>query len=170
MSYNDSFKQQMVQKLLLPRGPSLRTLEAEAGVPRSTLSDWKKSARIQGVSKVTKGSDEPARPATAVAYTAEEKLALVLEAAALNDEQLGEFLRQRGLYSAQLTEWKAQALTGLRPARPDTSQAKKIAALERELKRKDKALAETAALLVLKKKVQEIWGDEADDTSTENDK
>ena len=168
MSYSDSFKQQMVQKLLLPRGPSLRTLEAVAGVPRSTLSDWKKSARIQGVSKATKGPDAPPRPATT--YTAEEKLALVHEAAGLSDEQLGEFLRQRGLYSAQLTEWKAQALTGLRPARPDTAQAKKIAALERELKRKDKALAETAALLVLKKKVQEIWGDEADDTSTENDK
>lgn len=169
MSYNDSFKQQMVQKLLLPRGPSLRTLEAEAGVPRSTLSDWKKSARIHNVSKATNETQAP-RPAKAVTYTAEEKLALVLEAAGLSDEQLGEFLRQRGLYSAQLTEWKAQALTGLRPARPDTAQAKKIAALERELKRKDKALAETAALLVLKKKVQEIWGDEADDTSTENDK
>jgi transposase len=170
MSYNDSFKEKIMQKLLMPRAPSLRTLEAEAGVPRSTLSDWKKSARIEGVSKANKGPDVSPRPATALIYTAEEKLALVLEAAALSDEQLGEFLRQRGLYSAQLTEWKAQALTGLRPARQDTVQAKKIAALERELKRKDKALAETAALLVLKKKVQEIWGDEADDTRTENDK
>ena len=47
------------------------------------------------------------------------------------------------------------------------SDAKKIRALEKELQRKDKALAETAALLVLKKKVQEIWGDEDDEHERE---
>jgi len=45
---------------------------------------------------------------------------------------------------------------------------KRIRSLEKELRRKDKALAETAALLVLKKKVQEIWGDEDENTTRRN--
>ena len=55
-------------------------------------------------------------------------------------------------------------------ARRNTVDAKRIRALEKELNRKDKALAETAALLVLKKKVQEIWGDEDDLTARSNGK
>ena len=54
--------------------------------------------------------------------------------------------------------------------REKSDAAKRIRALEKELRRKDKALAETAALLVLKKKVQEIWGDEDDPTAGGNGK
>ena len=62
-----------------------------------------------------------------------------------------------------------EALTQPRQARRSTGDAKRIKELERELARKDKALAETAALLVLKKKVQAIWGDGDDDTNPESD-
>jgi transposase-like protein len=103
-------------------------------------------------------------------WSAEEKLAAVLEAAALSDEGLGAFLRSRGLHEAQLQQWREQMISGLNPSpmqrgkkAPET---KRVRELEKELRRKDKALAETAALLVLKKKAQAIWGDEDDDTES----
>ncbi len=97
-------------------------------------------------------------------WSAEEKLAAVLEAASLSEGELGAFLRSRGLHEAQLQQWRDQMVIGLEPKPAKRVETKRIRELEKELRRKDKALAETAALLVLKKKAQEIWGDEDDDT------
>ena len=105
-------------------------------------------------------------------WSAEEKLAAVIEAATLSDEDLGAFLRRKGLHEAHLEEWRQQLLSGLdkRPARSSkpAAQARRVKELEKELRRKDKALAEAAALLVLQKKVRAIWGDEDDDTTKKN--
>jgi transposase-like protein len=85
-------------------------------------------------------------------------------------------LRSKGLHETHLQQWRLQMLNGLGKQpnfkKPKTSvaDAKQIRDLEKELRRKDKALAETAALIVLKKKVQEIWGDEGDNTTGKNDK
>jgi len=102
-------------------------------------------------------------------WTAEEKLNAVIEAASVSEPELGAFLRRKGLHAAQLTEWRQMVLCGLekRPVRASnkpTAQDRRVRELERELARKDKALAETAALLVLEKKVQALWGDGRDDT------
>ncbi len=87
-------------------------------------------------------------------------------------------MRRKGVHEAQLAEWRQQvtqsAITGLRgPSKRDRKaaniEARRVRELERELKRKEKALAEAAALLVLKKKAQAIWGDADDDTDPEND-
>ena len=105
-------------------------------------------------------------------WSAEEKLAAVIEAATLPDEDLGAFLRRRGLHEAQLEQWRQQVLAGLgkRPARSSkrSVEARRVKELEKELHRKDKALAETAALLVLQKKVQALWGDGDDTTAKKN--
>ena len=103
----------------------------------------------------------------------EEKLKIVNEAASLSNEQLGAFIRSKGIHETHLEQWRMQMLGGLGKTekKPKNSkETKRIRELEKELKRKDKALAETAALLVLKKKVQEIWGDEDDNTITMNGK
>ncbi len=112
----------------------------------------------------------PRRPAE---WTAEEKLRLVLEASGLEGEALGELLRREGVHEADLTEWRRSVLAALGPtpkSPPGSAEARRVRELERELLRKDKALAETAALLVLKKKIQEYWGDEDDGTKKETDK
>lgn len=99
-----------------------------------------------------------------------------MEAAALDEEQLGAFLREKGLHLTHLEQWRMQMLDGLQNGsskkriRGKKDDTKRIRALEKELRRKDKALAETAVLLVLKKKVQEIWGDEDDPTAGSNGK
>jgi len=109
-------------------------------------------------------------------WSAEDKLKVVTEATALDDKQLGEFLRKKGLHQTHLEQWRLQMLDGLqsgfskKKAKKMKVDANRIRSLEKELNRKDKALAETAALLVLKKKVQEIWGDEDDPTVGSNGK
>jgi hypothetical protein len=103
----------------------------------------------------------------------EEKLRLLVEAEGLAGDALGAFLRREGVHEADLAEWRGSTLIalGTRVKTPAVSgDARRVRELERELLRKDKALAETAALLVLKKKVHDYWGDEDDSTKKETDK
>lgn len=88
----------------------------------------------------------------------------MLEASRLAGTELGAFLRREGLHEATLREWKSSVLEALGPQKVSRADAKRIRELEKQLRRKDRALAETAALLVLQKKAQELWGDEDDDT------
>jgi len=108
------------------------------------------------------GHSETRRPQD---FSAEEKLSVLLEIEGLTEEELGAYLRRRGLYEAQVRQWRAVVTEALDKAigRPKVSpeqraHKKRIASLERELRRKDKALAETAALLVLKKKPWQFGG------------
>jgi transposase len=110
-------------------------------------------------------------PAVASNFNSDRDIA-VFEASKLSDDKLGEFLRREGLHEAQLEEWRKAAVMSLADAprsKARSKEAKKIKELERELRRKDKALAEASALLILKKEVEAIWGDVDDDTSEENE-
>lgn len=116
----------------------------------------------------TKSKTPPSFPPAAARrpadWTAQERLQVVLEASKLSEADLGSFLRSKGLHEASLTEWRGAMLEALRNPAKVSPEARRVRELERELDRKEKALAEAAALLVLKKKVQTIWGDEGDST------
>jgi transposase-like protein len=182
MPYPDVFKNAMVQKMTGPDPVSATALAKEVDVPQTTLSKWLRKAGSGSSFVFPKNSypdtkmSQTAKPARPGDWSAEEKLKAVVEAEGLGDEQLGAFLRTRGLHKAHLDQWRAQVLEGLQGgfcragARKRDADAKRIRALEKELNRKDKALAETAALLVLKKKALEIWGDEESATSRNNGK
>jgi len=177
MKYSDEFKATMVRKLAAPSGPSATRLAAEVGVHQATLSRWLREAgRVNG-SAIVRFPPQARSPMCAKRpqeWTAEEKLAVVIAAAGVPDEERGAFLRRQGLHEAQLDEWRQQVLAGLgnRPARSarPAAEARRIKDLEKELRRKDKALAEAAALLVLQKKVRAIWGDGDDDTAPKNER
>jgi len=165
----------MVQRLAAPEGPSARALAQEVGVSPATLSRWLKQAGTLSyrATHPTPSSRRDMTARRAQDWSAEEKLAVIIEAAQLSDEELGAFLRHRGLHEAQLTEWRQQMLEGLVAApkkgrKGRSPEARRVRELERELNRKDKALAETAALLTLQKKARKIWGDEDDDTLESN--
>ena len=157
--FSDAFNARVVQRLIGPGAVSANALAEEVGVSQESLSRWLRAARSVGA--MTPSSKKKQ-------WTGAEKLRVVTEARGLSGSALGAFLRREGLHEAQLTAWRAAAEAALgAPARPrpgGSPEAKRIQALERELRRKDKALAETAALLVLKKKVQAIWGDGDDIT------
>ena len=171
MEYPEKFKARMVQKLTAPGAPSATALSEEVGVAQPTLSKWVREAgRVGGMTKSkSKKAGMRKRPQD---WTAEEKLDAVIEAASLSDEDLGLFLRRRGLHRTHLKQWREQIVAGLKAPRSKKSspEARRLRELEREVQRKDKALAETAALLVLKKKVQAIWGDEDGPTTPRSGK
>lgn len=170
MPYSETFKRKMVQKMTGPNAASAGALAREVNVAQTTLSRWLRQAPAIDVdfdSNPDHGeravSRSPKRPED---WSPEDKMAAVLEASALSEELLGAFLRRKGLHEADVERWKAGMLAGVSGERPDKAKKREKAALnrrvrelEKELSRKDKALAETAALLVLKKKARQIWGD-----------
>jgi len=174
--YSEGFKKRMIEKLTGPHAKTATALSGEAGISQPTLSRWLREAgSVKREMPRDDAREAPAPTKRPEDWTAEEKWALVTEAATVSEAELGALLRRKGVHEAQLVEWRAAALAGLqRPSRGERKAAhrekQQIRALERELRRKDKALAEAAALLVLKKKVQEIWGDEDDDTTPPSDK
>ena len=167
MKYSETFKSKMVRKMLAPGGPSANALSEDVGVHQSTLSRW-----LRGAARVESMKNQCGKSS----WSAAQKLEVVLEVAHLSDEDLGPFLRRKGLYRKDLEHWREQMLTGLetKAKRPRSSsktpEGRRIRELEKEVRRKDAALAETAALLVLKKKAQAIWGAEDDGTTRRRSK
>ena len=160
----------MVKRLVGPERISASALSREVGVSQATLSRWKQQART--LPAMSGSKDKSRKDAkSSRQWSSKEKLQVVVDAAQLSDEELGGFLRSRGLHTSQLEEWHLlaqQALEGsTKPKRRKASpEAKQIKALEKELLRKDRALAEVTALLALKKRMQDLWEDEDDDTTT----
>jgi transposase len=168
MIHSEKFKSRLVAKMMGPGAVSANSLAADVGLSQTTLSRWLREARtVPGMSKKSRGSKQRAGSGRSQDWSVEEKFRVVVESRELPEEALGAFLRKEGLHQAQLEEWFEAMYSGLSaPKRSKTASedAKRIKKLERELRRKEKALAEAAALLILQKKVQAIWGDEDDDT------
>ena len=177
MLYSEKFKRKLVQRMLLPGGPSATSLSQEVDIPQSTLSRWLRERRTIGVDSVQEtrpGSREIAMAKRPQDWEWEEKVRVVMEARGKKGEALGAFLRQEGLHEVQLRDWEmgirgALSTRGRKPSR-NPADVKRVKELERELGRKEKALAETAALLVLKKKVNAIWGVGEDGTRGRNER
>jgi transposase len=164
----------MVRRMAGSHRISASALSKEVDVPQATLSRWLQRARSVGRMSTDEDNQENAAKSPRQ-WSAEEKFQVVLEAAALAPDELGAFLRRKGLHAAQLEEWRALATAAL--ANPNkgkggkrSAESKRIAALERELLRKDKALAEVTALLALKKKLEALLGEEGDDTDARSGK
>ena len=158
--YSDMIKEAMVMKLTSPGAPSANSLAAEVGIHQSTLSRWVRECAKVGK---TGGFMKAIRPQD---WAAEGKLNAVLEYEKLEEEERGKYLREEGLHEVHIERWKQQIIEGLTAAKQtkkDPRDRRRIKELEKELRRKEKALAETAALLVLKKKAQAIWGDREDE-------
>ena len=170
MRYSNEFKARMVRRLIGRDGVSANRLSEEVGVPQNTLSRWlrefkKEAKRGNGVEETTLPTgSRSVRPDD---RSAAEKLRLVKEASQLSGEDLGAFLREHGVHEAQLRQWEEAALSALQAPKKNrrqrSAEAKKIRRLERELDRKDKALAEVTALLALKKKLDLLFGEDGGD-------
>jgi transposase-like protein len=172
----------MVQRLVGPKAVSANQLAREVGVHQGTLSRWLRDAQHSDMGSSNGTAQTPpasaaAKQAPARTMSADDKVRIVFAAEGLAAEDLGALLRREGVHDAELETWRAAiktaavaslngATTSAAPAR--SADRKRIHELERELRRKDKALAEAAALLVLEKKLQALWGDGDDDTDTRN--
>ncbi len=137
-------------------------------MPPCTLKAWvQRSASGEGMKNKYRGPKGSASSSKKIGL--EEKLKILLESANLAEAELGEYLRRHGLHKAQIEEWKLELQEALRgPSRAERSNENKLrfekVRLEKDLHRKDKALAEATALLILKKKASLLWGtDEGDE-------
>ena len=172
MLYTETFKARMVRRMLGPRGVSAHALSEEVGVSQPTLSRWlRETSTFRAMAKKDQNQGPPPDEGAAARrpqdWTAAERLRAVVESFAHDGDELGEYLRRKGLHREQLELWRRDAQTALetpRRQRRPAAETKRIKELERELRHKEKALAEAAALLVLRKKLQALWGDEDDDT------
>ena len=170
--FNQSFKIQAVEKALNRSAvTTLNEIANSLGIGCSTLSKWIVKARNHEFDSVPPDEinrmTQDKRPQD---WTIEERLNMVVACASLSDEALSEFCREQGVYPHHVKQWKLDFVSGnqskgsvVSPSELKTlRQENKI--LKKELNRKDKALAETAALLVLQKKVNAIWGNDEDNS------
>jgi transposase-like protein len=166
--FTQSFKIQAVEKVLeRANDVSVKNIANDLGVGYSTLDKWVALARQQKLEPI-QDNDVPRmtkdkRPQD---WNAEEKLNMVITCASLDDEKISELCREQGIFLHHIKQWKqdfvnAQSADSAVSTRSDNKTLRQEnKALKKELNRKDKALAETAALLVLQKKVKEIWGND----------
>lgn len=161
--YSETMKERMVSKLLSPGAPSAAALSRETGISQPTLSKW---VRLYGNVSGMNTKDTKNR-------SVEEKFRIVSKAEGMSEAELGKYLRKEGLHSTDIEAWKQDFLEGAvsrgkgRPKKdPEIVELqKKEKKLRKELRRKDRALAEASALLILKKKAEAIWGEDEDDES-----
>ena len=148
--YGQAFKDKAVARLLAPESAAPEVIAREVGIRADTLGRWRKDAQ--------------SRPARGRAWTASARLEAVITTAAMSEVGKSAWCREHGVYPAELDKWRASCTAAL--ATPEEARAspqstrqdrKRIKELERDLLRKDRALAETAALLVLSKKVAAIF-------------
>lgn len=154
--YSAALKQQMIGKMMPPHSQSVPRISKESGIPIATLYNWRSQSLQQGLVV-------PATHKHADQWNAKARFAVLVQTATLNDAELAEYCRQQGLYPEQVQSWKADFEAALEPVRHPANkqlaiEQRKVKQLEKELKRKEKALAETATLLVISKKMQAIWG------------
>jgi transposase-like protein len=163
MAYSQGHRERVLQKMLTS-GKTQRQIASETGVGLSTLQKWLREQRkAKGALSMSANSKRPQN------WTAEERLQALVETASLSAEETSAWCRARGVHTHHLDQWKKDFLTGAslasKPKRSLESSRlqKKVRSLEKDLRRKEKALAEASALLLLKKKADAIWGDPEED-------
>ncbi|WP_373092786.1 IS3 family transposase [Zhongshania sp.] len=153
--YSNERKESILKKLLPPLNMTVAEVARQEGVSAQTLYNWRYEAKKLG-------KPVPGKKLSTEDWSAETKLAVVVETMPLSESELSQYCREKALYPEQVRRWKQECLQGFlnsetinaathRQAKTDKNEIK---ALKRELRRKEKALAETAALLVLRKKPQ----------------
>ncbi len=156
------FREKVIEEAL-SSGKSHGVLAKEFGIGYSTIGKWLRDYRNSGVQPLVKQEKRPQD------WTVEERYAALLETGQLNEEDVGRWCREHGVHTHQLSRWRQDAMAGTGGKTATAEQAEtrrlreQVKELKKELRRKDKALAETAALLVLKKKAASIWGELEDD-------
>ena len=159
MTYSAGFRETQLKKILPPVSRPIAEVAKETGISDQTLRNWLNKAKSGTLSKnETVGS---------AGRSLREKLNIVIESGSISKKEQGKWLREKGLHTEHITQYK-QELRDLIQDKDKTEKEEKKKLikenkqLKKELSKKEKALAEMAALYTLKKKAEELWGDEED--------
>ena len=154
MAYSKELRERAVAQLLPPINASLSTVSKELNIPYQTLYAWRTQSSKQQVPITQAGEPEDL-------IDAQTKFKVVLETATLSGVDLAAYCASKGLYVEQIAQWRAQCEASFNPTTmtaAERANAKRIQLLEREIARKEKEIAEAAALMILRKKAEAIWG------------
>ena len=164
MKYSKEYRESILRRIMPPNSESIARIAKEEGISEQTLRNWQKRARRDGYAA-------PGTDAQSEEWSTQDKFVIIVETASMNESELAEYARKKGLYVEQIKAWRdacmnanggiAKEAARLNRALKDSQKERRK--LERELHRKEKALAEAAALLVLRKKARAIWGDPEDE-------
>ena len=154
--YSKELKESVLKRLEQPTNDTITSLSEELDIPRTTIYQW-----------IKKSDKSPNNHKSVSKWTSEDKFQAVLETSSLTERELAEYCRRKGIYVDDIKLWKEQCIKANSPSLGDPKELtenlkeekNRIKKLEKELRRKEKALAEAAALLVLRKKANAIWGD-----------
>ena len=160
MHYSQELKDSILRKILPPNSESITKIAKEEGIPEQTIRNWQKQARADGIAV-------PGKDSSPEKWSTQDKFLIVVETAGMNETDLAEYARKKGLYVDQIKAWRDACMNAnggvareaARLNKELKNSEKERKKLEKELQRKEKALAEAAALLVLSKKANAIWGD-----------
>lgn len=158
MRYSKEMKESVVKRILSSE-ETIADISRDTGIRANTLYKWRDASKKNGLSATTKYRK-------ADKWSSQDKFIVVLETANLNEIEFSEYCREKGIYPEQVKEWKEACMKANGAEIEKNSEVnkelkkerKEKEKLEKELQRKEKALAETAALLVLRKKANAIWG------------
>jgi transposase-like protein len=173
--HSQTFKIRAVEKALnRANGITLKEIIDDLGIGRSTLSKWVREARNNGLEIPAGGevvsSGNKKKEQRPQDWSLEDRLEIVMACASLDEEAKSEYCRKQGVYPHHVKQWKLDFGSGDSSSEQVTRRQEmknlknENKELRKELNRKDKALAETAALLVLQKKVNAIWGNDEDNS------
>lgn len=152
--YTPEFKELALRRVLSRSGGTIKNIAADLNMTPSTLKGWMKEQRKAAMT-----------PKIATEFSADERLTALHKTFSLTPESLNAWCRERGLFASQLQQWRKDfiATSSEVSAQANAVELKKLkishVKLELDLRRKDQALAETAALLVLQKKFQALFSD-----------
>jgi transposase-like protein len=156
--YSDAFIEQALVKVYSRGDRTIESVAKEVNVGYQTLKTWKKRKTLD---KVTATARKEKRPQD---WKRDEQLVALMETHGLSEEALQAWCRERGIFPHHLDSWRASFCTQESAPAADGRDMRILRNenddLKKELRRKEKALAEAAALLVLQKKFRALWEDE----------
>ena len=159
--YSPEFKGQVLIKVNDRKGRTIPEVAAELNLAVGTLKGWMQDARRaqhQVVPDHKRAAD----------WTMAERLTALQETYLFDESKLAAWCRERGLFAHQLQQWRTDFCSpNPRAAQQEAQHEVRVLKhenqqLQKQLTRKEKALAETAALLVLQKKFQALWEGEGE--------
>ena len=173
--FNQSFKLQAVEKAFnRGEGISLRAVARSLGISNSTLNNWISKSRKQTLGEFSNHDVLPVNRMSSERrpqdWSIEEKLDLVIRCGSMSESEINQLCREQGLYAHHINQWKEELSSGsmMNKQTPGAAENRQLKnenkALKKELRRKEKALAEAAALLILQKKANLLWGYDEDDS------
>lgn len=159
MAYTRRVKETAIRMMLPPENVALNKISETLGVAPATLKKWRNELRANGYAA-------PANEEPADQWSSQDKFLIVVETMNLNEVELSEYCRKKGLYPEQVKQWQENCMSanGNIPSQvaelvqQDKALQKELRQVRKELQRKESALAEAAALLILRKKAEAIWG------------